>query len=375
VTRWSILHFNTERDWRGGEAQTLLLAAGLARRGHACEIAAPGASPLAERARRAGIPVLPLDPRGEFDPRAALRLARRIAQTRPRVIHYHTSHAVTLGTLASYRAGRIRAVASRRVSFPLRRNPIARFKYTHRVDRILAVSEGIRATLLRAGIPPGRIAVIPSAVDLSRFASTPDPERARRGLGLPGDAFVVGSIGHLAPHKGHAVLVEAARRALAGNPRLRFLLVGRGEEEAALREAVARAGIAGAFQLAGFREEVADILPALDLLAFPSLAGEGSPAAPKEAMACGVPVVASRIQGVDEVIRDGVDGILVTPGDPDALAEAILRLAGDPGRRGEMGRKARARSREFGVEEMVDRTEEIYRRVLAAEDPEGRSSR
>lgn len=369
MTPWSVLHVNTERGWRGGEVQTLLLARGLRKLGHRCHLAVPPGSPLENRALGEGLPVTPIAARGEFDLAAAVRLANLLRALRVDLVHYHTSHAITLGTLASLLAGRQRSVATRRVSFPLTRNPLARLKYTVRVDRIIAVSEAIREALSAAGVPRERVTVIHSAVDLGRFDPLPDRAACRRDLGYGDAEFVVGSIGHLAAHKGHDVLVEAAARLAPAHPWLRVLVVGRGEREAELRRRVAAAGLEERFRLAGFRDDVTAILPALDLLAFPSLSGEGSPAVLKEAMACGVPVAASNISGVREVVRPGEDGLLIPPGDPAALAEAILFFARDRGRGPEFGRRGRERAGAFGVERMVERTEEVYRDLLPERQP------
>ena len=116
--------------------------------------------------------------------------------------------------------------------------------------------------------------------------------------------------------------------------------------------------------MAGFREDVASFFPALDLFVFPSLSGEGSPAVLKEAMACGVPVVASEISGVREVTRPGEEGILVPPGDPEALAAGLQTLSADEDRRRELGRRGRERARLFSVESMVDRTESLYQEIF-----------
>ncbi len=364
MTSRTLLHLNTERGWRGGEVQTLLLARGLQARGHRCHLAVPPGSPLEERGLEEGLSVTPLPARGEMDPFAVARLARLIGRLRIDLLHYHTSHAVTLGTLASFLAGRRKAVASRRVSFPLDRNPLAKLKYTLRLDRIIAVSDGIRRILEAAGVPRDRVTVIPSAVDLRRFDPPRDREACRRELGLGESDFAVGAVGALAGHKGHRILVKAAERILASNPGFRFLIAGRGEEEAALRGLIAAAGMEGKFRLIGFRERVETFLPALDLFAFPSLSGEGSPAVLKEAMACGLPVVATEISGVREVVRPGEEGILVPPGDPEALAAGLMALAADGERRSELARRGRDRARVFSVELMVERTESLYREIL-----------
>ncbi len=360
-----VLHVNTEKGWRGGEAQTLLLARGLSERGHASLIAAAPGSRLEALGREAGLETASVEALGELDPAGAWRLARIWKRFRPDLLHYHTSHAITLGTAASYLVGRRPAVASRRVSFPLSRNPVARFKYTHRVDCILAVSGGIRDLLVRAGIPESRLRVVHSAIDLGRFRTLRSRSEVRRELGFSSTDFVVGTAGHLAPHKGHRVLVEAAARAASG-ARCRYLVAGTGECEAALTDAVRRLGLQDSFRFAGFLERVEEILPGLDLFAFPSLSGEGSPAALKEAMACGVPVVASRISGVEEVARDGMESLLVPPGDAAALAAAIDKFASDQKLCLDFGRRGRQRAREFGVDRMVEATEAAYLEVLGS---------
>jgi len=364
-----VIHINTERGWRGGEVQTLVLARGLARRGHPCLLVAPPASPLQGKAEMAGLPVAPLRSRGEFDLFAVARLARLFRSFRPDLVHYHTSHAITLGTLASLRSGRVAAIATRRVSFPLSRNPLARWKYTRRVDRVIAVSHGILELLAAAGVPRERINVIPSAVDLDRFRELPAREESRESLGYAQSDFVVGAIGHLAEHKGHAVLLEAVRHLAPQHPALRFLLVGQGELKDDLLRRIRTLGLEARVRLLGFADEVAEILPALDVLAFPSLSGEGSPAVLKEAMACGVPVVASRISGVEEVVRDGAEGILVPPGNAAALAEALVRIASDRSLGIEFGRRGRERAREFGADKMLDATVAVYRALLEENRP------
>jgi glycosyltransferase involved in cell wall biosynthesis len=364
VKSLNLLHLNTERGWRGGEVQTLLLARGLAERGHRCVLVAPPESRLVAEGRKAGLEVEAVDARGEFDPGAVLALARLVRKLGPELLHYHTSHAVTLGTLAMAFSRRIPAVASRRVSFPLSRNPLARLKYTHRVVRVIAVSSGIREILVSSGIPSQRVVTIHSAVDLQRFRTVPSREESRAALGYDGQVTLVGAIGHLAEHKGHRVLVEAAWLLALGPGDFRFLVVGGGELEAVLRRRIQELGLQETFRLLGHSDRVDHLLPALDMLVFPSLSGEGSPAVLKEAMACGVPIVASGISGVEEVVEDGREGLLVRPGDPQILKDVILRLASDRNLRLQLGRHGRERAREFSVERMVERTQAVYREVL-----------
>src|SRR5262245_60186096 len=152
-----VLHVNTETGWRGGEAQTLFLASGLERRGIRSIVVAPPESALARRATAAGLEVRTLRMRGEWDLPAAWRLAAIASRGPADLLHCHTAHAAALGALSRLRGGPRRVVASRRVSFPLRRAALSRFKYTVGVDRVIAVSEAIRRSLLGQGLAADRV--------------------------------------------------------------------------------------------------------------------------------------------------------------------------------------------------------------------------
>ena len=211
----TVLHLNTETGWRGGEAQTLRLAQGLQARGHQRLVAGPQQGELLKRAAAAGLTVVPLASRGEMDLRAARLLSRILRDERIDLLHAHTAHAVMLGTLATlFRRRRPALVAARRLSFPLRSAFFGRIKYGLRVDRVIAVSEAIRRLLVRQGLRADRVAVVHSGIDLERFRQG-DRRRFRSSLrpflGDEADsAFLVGSVGHLAAHKGLDIFVAAA---------------------------------------------------------------------------------------------------------------------------------------------------------------------
>ena len=192
MTPLTILHVNTERGFRGGEIQNLHLASGLTARGHRCVLAIQEGSGLATRAADRGLDVREAAMLGEFDPSAAAWLARLIRQERPDVIHFHTSHAVTLGTLARLGRRPPPAVATRRTSFPTRRNPFFRIKFTFRLDHIIAVSGSIREDLLAAGIPPERVSVVHSGIDLEPYRNAGGGDEFRRELEVAPDHLCVG---------------------------------------------------------------------------------------------------------------------------------------------------------------------------------------
>jgi len=173
-------------------------------------------------------------------------------------------------------------------------------------------------------------------------------------------------VGALVAHKGQERLLEAFTSLAGGRPGLHLALVGDGPLRAELEGKAALLGIAQRVHLAGFREDIPAVMSALDIMALPSISGEGSPAVVKEAMACRVPVVATELDGVREIVDEGVDALLVPPGDAARLAQALDALLADAALRERLSARALEKVRHYSVETMVERTEEVYVRVLAA---------
>jgi len=361
-----VLHVNTEQGYRGGEIQNLFLAEGLARRGHRCVLAVPPGSGLGERALDRGLDVRERTMKGEFDAGASIWLAGLLRSERPDIVHYHTSHAVALGTWARTLSRHPPAVATRRTSFPTKRNPLFRLKFTLRIDRLIAVSGSIREDLIAAGIPSERIAVIHSGIDLRRFVDASGGEEFRRELGLRPNDFLVGCVGALAAQKGHLLLLEAVAALAPSLPELHVALVGEGELQARLLDEARGLGIGDRIHLTGFRDDVPLATAAFDLAVLPSVAGEGSPATVKEAMAAGVPVIATDIGGVREILEDGRQGLVISPGNAKALQAALRMLIEDAPLRDAMGQAGRERAREFSMERMIEKTEDVYASLCEA---------
>ena len=356
-----VLHINTERGFRGGEIQNLYLAAGLVERGHQCILAVQYGSLLVDRASERGLDVRQRPINGEFDPLAASWLARLIRDERPDVLHYHTSHAVTLGTMARLaRRGPV-SVATRRTSFPTRRNPFFRLKFTYRLDHVIAVSGSIRDDLLAAGLDRDRVSVIHSGIDLTRFRNLGRGKPFRRELALEPDAILLGCVGALAPQKGHMHLLQVMAGLDEPFRPVHLALVGDGELQEQLLDEARNLGIGDRVHLVGFREDIPAVTAAFDVAVLPSVAGEGSPAVVKEAMAAGVPIIATDIGGVSEILQDGEQGLLIPPADERALAAALSEMLQDAPRRRALGDAGRARAEEFSMEWMIERTESVYR--------------
>lgn len=210
-------------------------------------------------------------------------------------------------------------------------------------DLSLAVSQGVRDYLVReAGLNPGKIRVVVNGVDTAAIAAARPQAEMRRDLGLPAEARVIGLVGRL-DHwgKGHKELFEAMARLKVQYP-LHALIVGGGRRETEVRELAKGLGLADVVHFLGSRQDVPDLLHAMDIFVLPSYS-EGLSLALLEAMAAGLPVIASRVGGNPEVVTDGVTGLLIPPKDADALAQALERLLADPVKAQAMGEKARRR--------------------------------
>jgi glycosyltransferase involved in cell wall biosynthesis len=227
---------------------------------------------------------------------------------------------------------------------------------------VIAVSAGVAGSITG----PRPVEVVTHGVDLDAVHRGPAARaEARRRLGLDADMTVVGTVGNFTAKKDQATLLEAGARLAAELPDLRLALVGTGPLEPALRDHARRLGLSGATVFAGSRDDVLELLPGFDVFALSSRF-EGLPIALLEAMASGVACIATTVGGVPEVITDGDDGLLVDPGDPDALAAGIRKLLADDVRRAELGTAAARRAQAFQLRDAVRRIERVYDRVVGA---------
>jgi glycosyltransferase involved in cell wall biosynthesis len=225
------------------------------------------------------------------------------------------------------------------------------------VDRVTAVSDNVHDFCIsHIGLPASKLTVIHNGVDLPEKC----PADARAELGLRPDDFVIGAVGRLYPVKGIQFLVQALAQTRVGH----LVVIGDGPEKSTLELLADRLGVADRIHWAGQRPDARNLMPAFDLFVQPSL-HEGMPNTILEAMATGLPVVATAVGGTPEVVAHGVTGLLVSPKSPHALSEAISVLLDDADLRRRMGKAGRERvAQHFTVGRMVRKTEELYERLL-----------
>ena len=338
----------------------------------------PATGDVAGWLARAGVPVRSVGSRGRLGLGDARRLETILREERVEILHAHLVRAIHLGAKAGRRAGVGATVATvhdiQRMLGRLRLGAMRRA--AGRLDAAACVSEAARGDLVaRVGIAPEKVRVIPNGIDPARFEGPFDRDETRRSLGVDKDAFLVLSLGRLRPEKGHDVALRAMTLAAREEPRARLVVVGDGPQRARLERLASRLGLGARAVFAGQREDVPAILSAANCMVAPSRY-EGFGLAAAEAMAAGLPVIASDVYALPELIEDGVSGMLVPPEEPGELAKAVLRALRDGGLARALGAAARERVRErFTLGKMLRSYESLYEDVLAKDAPAKRGGR
>lgn len=294
--------------------------------------------------RELGVESVRLECPRDLDLGLARRVRREIARVGPEIVHTHLVHGDVYG---AYGAGPARLVSTKHNDDRFRTG-IFRFVergVTRKAARVIAITESLKRFCVdEVGLPERKVEVVHYGLD-----RLPEPWGENAPLDLPGDARVLLAVSRLEEQKGLDVAVRALARVRAEEPRAVLVVLGEGPE----RGRLAGEGV----HLPGRVGDVAEWYRRAELLVHPAR-WEGFGLAVLEAMLAAKPVVASRVSSIPELVVDGETGVLVPPDDPDALAEAILRVLRDPGRMGDAGR-ARAKA-EFSVEKMAARTAAVY---------------
>jgi glycosyltransferase involved in cell wall biosynthesis len=380
-----VVHAIARLNVGGAALQVLELASRQRRRGHDVVVVhgtvPSGEESMADVADRLGVPhrFLP-QLRRELSPgrdlAAILELRRLLRELRPEILHTHAAKAGAVGRAAALLAGRARPpvlvhtfhghVLHGYFSRPTERSFTLIERALARVSSALvAVSPEVRDDLVRLGVAPAeRFTVIRYGFD---FARTPDGdarERLRRGMELDGETFVVGFAGRLTPIKRPLDLVRALRGLLDRNVDAALVAVGDGDSREQAARLAATLGVHDRCRFVGYQRDMAEWYATFDAFCLAS-ANEGTPVAAIEALADGIPVVATRVGGTPAVVDEGETGFLVRSGDVEALADRLSRLANDGELRERMGRLGADRMRErYDVERMLEEIDQLYERLL-----------
>jgi len=374
-----VVHILSSFNMGGQERVAFDLAVSQLRAGWrvtALSLAPPPDGPLADEFRAAGVTVDRVArPRPGVDPMLVVRLARWLRAHHVDLVHTHNRMSLIYGAPAGRLAG-AKVVHTKHGNNPKGGTRLVAGNFSGRfVNAFVAVSpETAEFARKRHEVDERRLLVIPNGIELGRFHPAPAArDRVRRELGIDAGAWVIGTVGRIAPEKNQALLVQAMAPLLG--PATRLVIAGDGPLLAALTERVAALGVTGFVHLLGARKDVPDLLNALDAFALSSDT-EGLPLVVPEAMATGLPVISTAVGGVPSVIEDGQTGFLVARGDEQALRDRAAALRADPAASRAIGDRARAAAiARFSAERMQRDYLELYGRVLAREPWYGEAKR
>ena len=379
------MHVITQLELGGAQEIAMLFCRRLATRGFDVHLVAGNGGLLDDDARalpdvsfhhvdRLARELHPLRDLASWQSLATLLRRIRRQSNLPMIVHTHSSKAGIVGRWAAYAAAApIRVHSIHGFAFhsfqPSWEHTLYRLaeQATARITHAFCpVSEANRRVASECGLlDRGQPAIVlPVAIEVGEYEPTPqDRKRVRDELAVEGDAPLVGMLACLKPQKAPLDFVRLASRVKAWSPRARFFVAGDGELRPQMEAEISRLVLGASCQLLGWRRDVRALLGALDVLVLTSL-WEGLPRVVLEAMVAGKPIVATRVDGTPEAVRDGENGLLAEPRDVDGLAERVNRLITDPALARRMGERGRERVAEFSAARILDKLETLYDDLL-----------
>lgn len=362
-----IVHTEASQGWGGQEIRILTEAQGMIARGHRITLLAlPNAQIFpAAKARGIHVEAMPFERKSI---RGTLAMRRWLKRNTCDVINTHSSTDSWLVALAQIGLKqRVPVVRTRHVSVKVSNHWTTRWLYGKASDKVVTTGERLRVDLMTGlSLVPGHVVSIPTGIDLQRYSRAATRPRAtmRSELGIPQDALVIGIAATLRSWKGHDYLLDAFAQLSGEFPSAHLLIVGDGPRREHLRERIAASGLAERIHLVGHREDVPDLLGAMDVFTLPSYANEGVPQAIMQAMAMELPVVSTTVGAIDEAVENGVTGYLIEPKNVEQLKTQLARLLTDIELRSKMGMAARKRAEShFSLDGMLDAMENVFLRL------------
>lgn len=369
-----VLELVNVRWWNASAEYGIHLALGLHRRGHRVIVVGRQNSPPLRKAQRLGLPLQPINMENHHPGvllSSLLALVRLIKRERIQVINAHRAEGHLCAALASLLLReKVVVVRTRGDVRPPKGHWLNRILHHRLTDAIVLPSEAMRKPVSEGlDLSPDKLYFIPPGVDLERFTDHRSAEEWRKTLGWPDQGTVVGIVGRYSPIKGHNIFLEAARLMLKSNPQTTFVIVGHEAQikTADLQGRARKLGFADRVRFTGFVPDVIPYIGAFDVAVVASLGSEVICRGTLEYMAAAKPVVGTNVNAIPEIVVHGSTGLLVPPGDPRAMSEAILSLARNPQKAQALGQEGRRRvEAEFTMDHLVRRTEAMYRKAIAA---------
>jgi len=358
-----ILHTEWSDGLGGQEKRILAEAVGLAKRGHSVSIACRAHASIKNKAERLGIDTVTVPMRKLYDIQGILQLTGYLNKNRFDVVNTHSGVDSWIGGIAS-RLARVPVLArTRHLNIPLKRNILNFVHYLP--DVYITCGANMRSNLVsNCGFPADKVVSIPTGVGPEFFDVKKNME-AKLKYGLLPDSIVITNVGVLRSVKGHEITLRSVKAVMDVFPNAKYLIVGNGPRKEALLNFTDELGIAEHVIFTGFAEDIPEIYSFSDVAVLSSLS-EGLPQSLLQAMAAGIPVVATRVGGVPEVVIHERTGLLVESGDHEGLAKGIIRIFQNRDEAEKMSRDARELVlKEHTIDKMIDKIEGLYRKLLS----------
>lgn len=325
-----IAHICTNLTWRGGEQQVAYLLEELAAKGVTQSVICLPGSVMEEHCQQKGYNYYSIKKNSSVSLRFALKLRKFCLKQGVTITHAHDSHAHTFMVLADALFGGMPAmVVSRRVDFPVSKSIFSRFKYNYlKIKKIICVSHAIQAITAPAIRDKSVLVTVHSGNDMSRFSNFTKNGKLHKELGINEDIKLVGNVAALAPHKDYFTFIDTVELLVKKELNAKYLIIGSGPLEKEIKAYVAAKKLEGHILFLGFRKDIPDVLPELDVFLITSET-EGLGTSVLDAMACKVPVVATNAGGIPEMVKHLETGWLGEVKTPESLAEGVEKILTD----------------------------------------------
>ncbi|WP_460900843.1 glycosyltransferase family 4 protein [Paraburkholderia jirisanensis] len=352
-----VLHSESSKGWGGQEVRTLKEMLALRERGHTVELVCPHDARIGVRSAESGFKVHHARMRGAADVRSAMTIQALLRRHSFDVLNTHSGHDSLVAGSAARLVRTPLVVRTRHLALPI--SSLATYSWIP--HRVIAVSQYVRRYLISAGVAAERIETIYDGI------VKPEPilkSTLRAELGLAADAVLCCMVAIMRDKKGHEDLISAAQPLLAARPNLHIVMAGNGDRFERIQSIVNGLALRKRIHLLGFRTDIPNVLRGCDLFVLPTHQ-EALGQSYIEAMAARLPVIGTDVDGVPELIKHNVNGLLVPPKNPDALRAALVQLIDDPELRTRLGEAGhRITEGQFGIDDMADETIDFYRRGL-----------
>ncbi|MFK7978475.1 MAG: glycosyltransferase family 4 protein [Saprospiraceae bacterium] len=361
-----ILHFSSAKTWRGGEQQIAYLYEELHKQQIQQWIFCAKGGALARYCQRQNIPHFTYQKRFSINPLVAYQFKKLSKELKIDLAHLHDSHSHTYGYISAILGNSIPFVLSRRVDFPVKDNWLSYQKYNHpSIKKILSVSNYVQRILAPAIKDQSKLQVVHSGVDTTRFKYTKQ-HILRKAYNILDKTKIIANVAAIAPHKDYFTFVDTAAILLKkpNENRYQFLIIGAdGGEAEQIKRYIQEKGLSKQIILTGFRKDIPQILPEVDVFLFTSKE-EGLGTSVIDALACGIPIVATKAGGIPEIIQDGKNGFLAPIKNAAQLAEKVEQLLLNPMTRKQFVENGKTTVLQFSKESTARKTLVVYEKII-----------